>query len=214
MRRSTLTAVALATSATVVLAAEPAHAATWNIARPANCTTNPCNITVKDTGVQIFKDVRTNTVIDCTNATMQGFLLVGNNVGNPLGDILGPAATPFVGCTGAGFAFGTTGTFNWFLNGTSYAAGVTTGQMWKIHVEFTSPMRQCVFDIDGAASFTYTNATGALRFDPTVGLMDQLTIDNVAGCGAALANGDQATFSGSDTVTWNSDGTHPQITAS
>lgn len=226
MRHFTMTGLAVAAVATVLFTAVPAQARpqpqalTWRITPPANCAVgNPCDITATDVGPLVFTDNRTTTTVTCTGSMLQGFLLTGNNVGNPLGDILGPAATPFTGCTGGGFAFGTTGMFNWFVNGTSYANGVTTGQVWAINAEFFSGgANPCGFQVTGAASFTYANATGLLRFNPAVGLKDQLAISNVSpGCAGKFqnspANTFTASFSGSYTVTWDSDGTHPQITA-
>jgi hypothetical protein len=222
MRRLAMIGVALAVLASPLLAAMPAQAQpqalTWSIATPPFCVANsPCDITAKDASPLIF--TVSGTTVTCTGSTLTGFLLTGNNVGNILGDILGPAATPFTGCTGGGFNFGTTGTFNWFVTGTSYAAGVTTGQVASINVQFaTGNPNPCTFQITGAASYTYANAGGLLRFNPAVGLKDQLAVSNVsAGCGNTFAdsppNTYTATLAGTYTVIWDAAGTNPQITA-
>jgi len=216
-----MTGLGVAAAATLLFAAAPAYAQpqalTWTVATPAFCAVNtPCNISASDAGPLVFTNKPTTTTITCAGGTLTGFLTPGNGGGLPLGDILGPAATPFTGCLGGGFAFGTTATYNWLFNGTSYAAGVTTGQVTEMSIQFASGgVDPCTFTISGAASFTYANATGLLRFNPNVGLMDQLAFSNVsAGCGTTFQNSPANEFSGSYTLIWTAAGTNPQITAS
>jgi hypothetical protein len=181
-------AAAAALVAAIVMSA-PANAvpATWTVTPGGNFTgaAGTTLLRVQETGVQLT----------CRSATAAGTAKSGTGLSNPLAT-LPQGGVRFNTCSGPfGLTFTVAHIGTWSLNGTSYAAGVTTGTLANINANISGP--GCAANVTGSVNATYTNATKVLAVQPNFGL----TFNTVSGCLGLISAGQHASFSGSFTIT-------------
>jgi hypothetical protein len=180
-------AAAAALVASIVISA-PANAvpATWTITPGGNFTgaAGTTLLKVQETGVQLT----------CRTATARGTAKTGPGHSNPLAT-LPPGGVRFNTCTGPfGLTFGVTHVGTWSLNGNSYAAPVTTGNLVNINANISGP--GCAANVTGSVNATYNNTTKVLTVLPNFGL----TFTSVTGCLGLISAGQHASFSGAFTI--------------
>jgi hypothetical protein len=148
------------------------------------------------------KDTSTGTIAKCTALTMKVTLKKTATGGAKLGKI---TAGTFTGCTiGPISVTVTASAFPWYLNATSYASGVTHGNITGIHLVATAT--DCSATLDGTSGTadngkvlaTYTNSTHKLALLASGGNLHDW---DVSGCLGLENNGDPQDASGTLTVT-------------
>ncbi|GAB1508602.1 hypothetical protein [Actinophytocola sp. KF-1] len=174
--------------ASIVMSA-PANAvpATWSVSPggPFSGAAGTTVLKVQETGVQLT----------CQSATAAGTAKSGTGLSNPLATL--PAnSTKFNNCSGPfGLTFGVTHVGTWNLNGSSYAAPVTTGTITNVNANISGP--GCAANVSGSVNATYNNTTKVLTIQPNYGLI----FNSVSGCLGLISAGQHASFSGAFTIT-------------
>jgi hypothetical protein len=151
------------------------------------------------------KDTSTGTIAKCTSLTMKVTLKKTATTGAKLGSI---TSGTFTGCTIGPISVtvkaNATAAKPWYLNATSYASGVTHGNITGIHLVATAT--DCSATLDGTSGsadngkvlVTYTNATHKLVLLASGGNLHDW---DVSGCLGLENNGDPQDASGTLTVT-------------
>ncbi len=174
--------------AAIVMSA-PANAvpATWSVSPGGNFTgtAGTTVLRVQENGVQLT----------CRSASAAGTAKSGTGLSNPLATL--PAgSTKFNTCSGPfGLTFTVTHNGVWTLNGVSYAAPVTSGNLGNINATINGP--GCLATVVGTVNATYNNSTKVLA---TNGSHYGLTFTSVSGCSGLIQTGYHASFSGSFTI--------------
>jgi hypothetical protein len=197
MRKGFMTALAASAAALTLglgtTAAMAAPTTGWTVS-PGGAATGK--------GPAQVKDVTTGTVAKCTALTMKVTLKKTATSGAKLGTI---TAGTFTGCTIGPIAVTVVASaFPWYLNATSYASGVTKGNITGIHLVATAT--DCSATLDGTSGTadngkvlaTYTNSTHKLALLATGGNLHDW---DVSGCLGLENNGDPQDASGTLTVT-------------
>lgn len=161
---------------------------------PATWTVSPGGPFTGAAGTTVLKVQETGVQLTCQSATAAGTAKSGTGLSNPLATL--PAgSTKFNNCSGPfGLTFGVTHVGTWNLNGSTYASGVTTGNLTNINANISGP--GCAATVAGTVNATYTNATHVLATQPNFGLV----FTSVSGCLGLIATGQHASFAGSFTI--------------
>ena len=159
-------------------------------------------------GTTTLTDTATHSVLTCTTSATAATLKSGHGIpGTSLGSItkltFGSTANPCIGPLQLHFKVTNKG-FPWTLSGSSFASGVTTGNISKIKSSLVGG--PCSLTVGGTTAtstgkvkVTYTNSSGKLKVLTTGG---NLHVWNVSsGCAGLINSGDPTTFSGTYTVT-------------
>lgn len=194
--RTRLTATLLTGPAAVLaigLSTAPASA----VIHPPTYTANPGGAITATSGTIKLTDTTTNVVITCTSSNAAGHLPVfpASHVGHHFGTI---TALTFTSCTSPlGSITVTASAFNYHLNITNNAAGITHGNITGIHFTLSAP--GCTATVDGTSAtadngtvqFTYKNAP--INKLNILATGSNMHIYNVSGCFGLFNNGDTAT---------------------
>jgi hypothetical protein len=213
-KRTAGLAISAAASAVVMVTAMPAFAMAGSITNGGTVNGSSASVSVTDS--------TTLKTVTCTSGSASGTLPNTTTPSNPLGSITSEA---FSGCSGGGFTFtSVTVTFpagGQSLNATGVTtSGVTPGQLTGIKIEAkTTPSTTCDVilsgdstgaNTNGIASGSYTNGTGRLTLNNSVGGGDTLVAHVVSGCTGLASTGDTGKASGTFLVK-NSSNLIPQI---
>ncbi|GJF34019.1 hypothetical protein KNE206_67190 [Kitasatospora sp. NE20-6] len=191
LAKGALFAAAVLTAATGAIAA-PATAGTSSTL--ATWTVSPGGAwTAKATSPKLT-DTKTGTKLTCSSSSAAGVLKSGSGLSNPLSTITSVGWTSCSGPLGITFSV-TAQNLPWSINGSTYAAGVTTGTLTGVKAHISGA--GCTADFAGPTSTTaatltgtYSNATNTLTLSG-----GDLHAYNVSGsCLGLLNNGDAATY--------------------
>jgi hypothetical protein len=160
-----------------VAPAVAAPSATFTVTPGGAYSASTSSVTFKDGAV----------TMTCSGSTASGTLESGSGLaGAAIGSI---SALSYTGCTGPlGTVTVTPGGFNYAINATSYASGVTQGNISGVSVKVS--MIGCSFNVTGSAPCNFSNSNSSLNLTAGAGL----SVSGVSGCLGLVKNGDSPTY--------------------
>ena len=159
---------------------------------PATWTVTPGGPFTGAAGTTVLKVQETGVTLTCRSATAAGTAKSGTGLSNPLAT-LPPGSTKFNTCSGPfGLTFTVAHTGTWNLNGSTYASGVTTGNISNVTATISGP--GCAASVAGSVIAKYTNSTHTLT---TPGTDYGLVFTSASGCLGLISVGQHASFTSS-----------------